>query len=434
MLFRQKMRVGFESSRRKDCRFSYLFAMKPSFPNLEEKNVSQRHDVNILDDILEKVVETVESSKKEIFEIGEQMRQEFEELQKELEATKILVKTTIDEGEKLEQLTRSARKRLTEVSKQFTEFTEKDIQTAYEHAHQLQMKLSMNQQNEKQLRDRRDDLERRLVRLQTTITRAEGLVVQTSVVLNYLNSDFSQVNDLIEDAKQKQEFGFRIIEAQEEERRRLSREIHDGPAQMLANVMMRADLIDLISKEQGTNKALAEVRNLRSMVRSALVEVRKIIYDLRPMALDDLGLIPTLKRYLSTVEEYYKIQVKFIQLGKEKRLSTKLEVAIFRLIQEGVQNACKHAKSSVVEVKIDLTKQAVIVIKDNGIGFQCETNGENKFGLIGMRERVDLLKGELTIDSTVDKGTTILIQIPFNTYSGEMMEGINNENTNRHYR
>lgn len=94
----------------------------------------------------------------------------------------------------------------------------------------------------------------------------------------------------------KQDFGIRIIAAQEEERKRLSREIHDGPAQMLANVLMRTDLIERTYREKGIEYALAEIADLKKTVRNALSEVRRIIYDLRPMALDDLGIVPTLKK------------------------------------------------------------------------------------------------------------------------------------------
>ena len=99
-------------------------------------------------------------------------------------------------------------------------------------------------------------------------------------------------------------FAIRIIEAQEEERKRLSRDIHDGPAQILANVLLRSGLIEKVYAEQGADLAFKELNGLKETVRDALSEVRRIIYDLRPMALDDLGLIPTLKKYLLSTEEF----------------------------------------------------------------------------------------------------------------------------------
>ncbi|PLS17860.1 histidine kinase [Bacillus sp. M6-12] len=373
-------------------------------------------DIKALDKILDTMVETVDSSKNEVFQIEEQCRADFESLSNELKEIKEMVCKVITEGDKLEVNARMARKRLSEVSMHFNKFSESQVREAYEKAHNMQVELQMNRQLEKELRNRRDDLERRLKGLQQTIQRAEHLVSQISVVLNYLNSDLKQMGEVLEDAKRKQDFGFKIIEAQEEERKKLSREIHDGPAQMMANVMMRSDLIERIYRERGGEEALKEIKDLKKMVRNALYEVRRIIYDLRPMALDDLGLIPTLKKYMATLEEYNKtVQLSFFNLGEEKRLPSNMEVALFRLIQESVQNALKHAEPSRITVKLELKKTHLMaVIKDDGKGFDSSIQKEGSFGLIGMAERVELLGGELTIDSKPGKGTLVIIQVPLN--------------------
>lgn len=373
-------------------------------------------NTKLLDVILEKMVDTVDQSKDEIFQIGEQCRNDFEDLNRELTEVKEMVVKVIDEGDELTRKSRLARLRLSEVSKHFQTYSEDQVREAYEAAHDLQMKLSMNRQLEKQLRDRRDELQRRLQSLGDTIDRAEHLCTQISVVLNYLNSDLRQVNEALEDAKQRQDFGLQIIEAQEEERKRLSREIHDGPAQMMANVLMRSDLIDRVYREKGSDEAIKEIRDLKKMVRSALYEVRRIIYDLRPMALDDLGLIPTLRKYLSTIEEYnHKTSIQFVNIGLDIRLPSKYEVALFRLVQECVQNALKHAESSHIQVKVEVKKDKItVVVKDNGKGFDKETQKTGSFGIMGMKERVDLLEGDITIDSKIGAGTVVLIQVPLN--------------------
>lgn len=374
----------------------------------------RKFDTKTLDYIVEQMIQTVGSSKDEIFRIGEQCRQDYETLTEELKEMKVLVLETIEKGDKLEIQSRFARKRLSEVSKHFNEYSEAEVREAYERAHTLQMDLSMNRHLEKQYRERRDDLERRLLGLDETIERAEHLVTQISVVMNYLVSDLKQVGEVLEDAKQKQDFGLKIIGAQEEEKKRLSREIHDGPAQMMANVMMRSDLVERIYKERGATEAFEEIRNLKVMVRSALYEVRRIIYDLRPMALDDLGLIPTLKKYLKTIEEYHEsTKIEFATIGKEARLPSKYEVALFRLVQESVQNALKHADASNIAVKVELRRdQIIVLVKDNGKGFDKNQKKAESFGLIGMRERVQLLDGEITIDSKIGVGTIVMINVP----------------------
>ncbi|KQU20243.1 sensor histidine kinase [Peribacillus butanolivorans] len=372
-------------------------------------------DAKALDKILETMVSTVSESKDEVFDIGEQCRKDFESLTKELDDVKIRVAIVITDSDALDSKARFARKRLSEVSMHFNHFSEEQVRDAYERAHKLQVDLQINRQLEKELRNRRDELELRLRGLQQTIDKAVHLVSQISVVQNYLTQDLKFVGEALQEAKRKQDFGLKIIEAQEQERKKLSREIHDGPAQMLANVMMRSDLIERVQRERGPDEALVEIRSLKVMVRNALYEVRRIIYDLRPMALDDLGLVPTLRKYLQTTEDYNTgVHLNFVNLGQVKRLPSDMEVALFRLVQEAVQNSLKHAEPKQVQVKLSISKEMVtVVVKDDGKGFDSSIQKEGSFGLVGMRERVELLEGEMTIDSQPGAGTLVFIQIPY---------------------
>lgn len=376
--------------------------------------VLRKLDLKALDSIVDQMVQTVDNSKAEIFKIGEQCRKDFDAAVSELKTIKYQVTDVIEKSDLLEVKARHARKRLSDVSKNFHEYSEEHVREVYEEANLLHTEFTVNKQLEKQLRVRRDELERRLLNLQETIDRSEILVSQISIISNYLDSDIKEIGYALEDAKLKQDFGLRIIEAQEEERKRLSREIHDGPAQLLANVLIRSDLAEKAYREKGPEYSLGEIRSLKEMIRAALYEVRRIIYDLRPMLLDDLGLIPTLQKYLATVEEYNKrVTIKFQALGQEKRLNTKYEVAIFRLIQESVQNALKHAEAEEINVKVEICDKFVsVIIKDNGIGFDPDLKKEGSFGIMGMKERVSILEGKLAIDSQSRKGTMVQIQIP----------------------
>lgn len=368
-----------------------------------------------LDIIIDEMVDVVEKSKDEIFNISEEARKEHEMLVRELKETKEKVLHHIETGDELEHQVRYSRKRLSEVSKYFDRYSENEIREVYEKTHAMQTRLAIIRQEEQVLREKRDELERRIAALQHTVDRAEGLAGKITVVLNYLNDDFKLVNEIIEDAKEKREFGLKIIEAQEEERRRISREIHDGPAQMLANILLRSEIVERTFREGTVQNGLDEVKSVRKMIRSSLYEVRRIIYDLRPMALDDLGLIPTLKKYLSTTSEYNNIAIEFISFGEDKRLNSKYEVAFFRLIQEAVQNAVKHAEASRIDVRLEICKHTLsAVIKDNGKGFDPNQKRDKSFGLIGMKERVEMFEGSLLIDSKIGKGTRILIQVPYN--------------------
>ena len=379
-------------------------------------------DVASLDVIFNRMLETITNSKDDIFIISEQSRRSFEDMQQELEIVRQEIKIIIDESDNLERKLQLSRQRLVVVSRNFNEHSEQQIREAYENTSKLQLEVTICREREKQLRDKRDDLERRLRSLYDTIERADHIVNQVNVVINFLTTDLKNVGAALEQAKIKQDFGIRIIAAQEEERKRLSREIHDGPAQMMANVLMRSNLIDRTYREKGVEAALNEINDLKVSVRNALSEVRRIIYDLRPMALDDLGIGPTLKKYLSTLMEYNPTtEIQFISYNSERRIPSNYEVAIFRLVQESVNNAIKHGKSTQIIVKIEwLEAEINVVVKDNGAGFDTENVRQGAFGIIGMKERIDLLKGSIKISSNIGKGSTILMKIPLPSKNEEI--------------
>ena len=375
---------------------------------------NNRVDIGVLDTIFTSMLHTMDQSKNDIFIISEQSRKSFEDMKDELETVKTDISRLITENDYLENKSRLSRRHLAEVSKNFVKYSEREVKEAYEVANELLVELSINETEEKQMRQRRDDLEKRLEALLGTIEKADQLISQVAVVVNYLTSDLKNVGEALENARHRKEFAIRIIEAQEEERKRLSRDIHDGPAQILANVLLRAGLIETVYAREGAEPAFQELTELKETVRAALTEVRRIIYDLRPMALDDLGLIPTLKKYLANIEALEKTTViTFQNNGEPQRFHTNIEVAVFRLVQESVTNAIKHGKSKDVWVKIEWLRDIMnISIRDNGNGFDKNEVRDKSFGLIGMRERIDLLKGEMNINSTLGKGTNVLFRIP----------------------
>lgn len=377
---------------------------------IKENNAT---DFKGLDDIIDEMVEAVHHSKDEIYNITEHARDEYETLNEKIIQLREEIDAIITDSDLLERKERVARQRLATVSENFSMYSEKEIQHVYEKAHNLQIEYRMKQEREQSLRKERDEIERRLRVLEETIERAESLVGKVSIVLNYLTDDFKEITSILEDAKEKQMFGLKIIEAQEEERRRISREIHDGPAQMLANVLIRADLVDRTYRERSPEEALVEIQSMRKMVRQSLYEVRRIIYDLRPMALDDLGLVPTIRKYLQTLSDYHDIAIHFHEQSSHERLEGKYEVAIFRLTQEAVQNAIKHAQASEIDVKLIVSNNRVNVsVRDDGKGFTLTERKSQSFGLIGMRERVDMLDGTLDLTSKPGKGTHVFINIP----------------------
>ncbi|MEN6413832.1 MAG: sensor histidine kinase [Veillonellales bacterium] len=378
------------------------------------RNVDMKKlDVKALDKIVKNTIKAIEKGKDQIFDIYEAARNEMENVKKDVERAKQETADIIFKVDELVKKERRARLRLVEVSRNFRIYKEEDIRKAYEEANNLQVDLAVTREHEQNLRHQRDDLEIRLKSLKDTVEKAENMVSQVGVAMEYLGNQMGNVVTHIESLQQSQIFGAKIIQAQEEERRRVAREIHDGPAQSMANVVFRAEVcerlvdIDLV-------RAKTELSDLREQVRSCLKETRKIIFDLRPMTLDDLGLAPTVKRFLDTLKERSGLAVEFRIIGEEKRLESYLEIGLFRIIQEALNNVDKHAAAKNVWLVIEFRSSFIsAVVEDDGCGFDnAEHIGNENFGLIGMRERMSSLNGELAIKSEKGKGTKVRIKVP----------------------
>ncbi|MDW7673920.1 MAG: sensor histidine kinase [Bacillota bacterium] len=385
-------------------------------PTANKQSFSNFDDIKILDNIIKQTIEAIEKGKEQIFDIAEQARQEYERVQREVRELQEQVVSIIKEVDNLENLERRSRHRLMEVSRAFEKYTEQDIKEAYDTANNFQVELSIKREQEKHIREKRNELERSLKKLNEMVEKAEGLVSQVGLVLKLLGNNLQGISDKIEGVQQLQQMGFKIIQAQEEERKRVAREIHDGPAQAMANIVMRAEVCERMLAVK-PEKVAEELQELKRLIRESLQDLRKVIFDLRPMALDDLGVVPTLKRYLSDFQEKYRIYTEFHFRGQEQRFSSSIEVAIFRTVQEALTNIKKHAEASQVHVNLEFTKTKVnLIIKDDGKGFDLDQTlrdvDRENYGLVSMRERIELLEGEIKMSSKIKKGTEIKVVIP----------------------
>lgn len=370
--------------------------------------------------IINRTLEAIESSQNQIYDIAEESRKQCKIIEQELSEVKIKTIEIIHLVEDLTKLEKNSRYRLMVVNKNFKDYSEEDIKEAYEKAKELQLQLFLKRNEEQIYINRRNELEIRLKAARETLRKAEKLVSQIGVVLGYLSGDLKDVNVQLEDIKEKQYLGIKVIKAQEEERYRLSREIHDGPAQILANVVLKSELCEKLI-DINRDKAKQELNSLKEIIRSSLSDVRKIIYDLRPMSLDDLGLVPTVEQLIEQYSRETGIFVEFNVFGSKEKLMPTVELTVFRIIQEALTNIRKHSKATIVSVKIEYMKKNInLVISDNGIGFDKASYkkfGESGgYGLLSMQERAELLNGKCEIISKLGEGTKILVSIPINLY------------------
>ena len=205
----------------------------------------------------------------------------------------------------------------------------------------------------------------------------------------------------------------RLVGAQEEERQRVARELHDEAGQALTQIMM-----NLARTRDALPGDATEVRDRlsqsRSLAEQALAEIRRLIYELRPEVLDQLGLVPALRSYVKSRLEAASMSVRLRFRGLDDQLSPQVEITLFRVIQEAITNILRHSGASTVNIEMAGEKSEIIVtIEDDGRGFDVEAVFEDSesWGLRGMRERVASLGGELSIQSEVGHGTRLQVRI-----------------------
>jgi PAS domain S-box-containing protein len=228
------------------------------------------------------------------------------------------------------------------------------------------------------------------------------------------------VRDITEERRLRQNMQYyitQITRAQEDERLRISRELHDDTAQVLISLSRGLDLLTS-GESKLPKRALERLDRLRQMTESVLDGVRRYSQDLRPSILDDLGLVPALEWLASDLEKEYGIKSKVSITGDQRRLQPERELAIFRIAQEVLNNVRKHSQASSVEMTIDFSEDAVtLIITDNGQGFNVPQRTSDlvlygKLGIIGMRERARLIGGTLIVQSDIGSGTTITLRVP----------------------
>jgi signal transduction histidine kinase len=202
----------------------------------------------------------------------------------------------------------------------------------------------------------------------------------------------------------------RVMEAQELERRRLARELHDETGQALTSILLNLRTLEEAAAGDESQAAAATVREL---VLSTLQDVRRLAVELRPKALDDFGLVPALERLTQTFAEQTGLAVDFEPALAGRRLPPEAETALYRIVQESLTNVAKHARARHVSVLLTRKPGAVaVVVEDDGRGFDPEEAREDGFGLAGMRERIALLDGRLQIESSPRGGTTLVVEVP----------------------
>lgn len=336
-------------------------------------------------------------------EIQAEVQGELEQAQKSLKEVNVMVEQSQSEINRLTQRNAGITGRLQQIQHQMDSLSRKDILEAYNDVLDIQQRLLVMRGQLERLQSERDGLER--------------LVAVLKRVALFLAEQKNKAKSGAEAGNGTTTLEM-VINSQEAVRQRLSRQMHDGPAQALSNFIVQTEIASRLF-EINPDKAKEELENLRSTALQTFQKVRSFIYELRPMMLDDLGLFPTLRRYVEAFKEQTGVEVELKIHGQERRLESYLEVMIFRALQELMGNVVRHnqdypSKLQII-VQLDLEDNHIqVTVSDNGKGFDTqEVFTREGLGLKIIRDRVGMLGGHMKIDSTPGKGSKVFFQIPY---------------------
>lgn len=309
------------------------------------------------------------------------------------EITLMLEQSRVEVG-KLTQRNAAVTAHLQQIQGQIDKISSDEVRSVYDSALEAQQRLFVMRGQLEKLQNDQTHLER----LRELVERMKGALSVGGVG----KSDRGGMNSVE-----------MLVNAQEAERQRLSRQMHDGPAQALSNFILQTEiamrLLD-IDAAQARN----ELGNLKAAAMSTFQKVRNFIFELRPMMLDDLGLAPTLRRYADTFKEQAGVDVSVTISGNERRLESYVEVMVFRAMQELLSNAVHQNQASLVKIQMDLGDTLIRLSMDNnGKGFDTDAlEKESNLGLKLIKDRTEMLGGSFEVDSAPGKGARVTLNIP----------------------
>jgi two-component system sensor histidine kinase DegS len=335
------------------------------------------------------------------------LKDERGQIESETREIDVLLKQTTGEIERLQQRQVDISSMIRQLEANLESYPREEIKNTYSSAHDQQMRLFMMRNQLEQLQNKQRALLRYRQQVDRFLLLAEQLAESASTVQLTGDGNSSSMD---------QHSMIQIIEAQEMERQHLSRQMHDGPAQSLTNLILQAEIVERMFDADPT-QARGELGNLKNSANTTFQRIRDFIFELRPMMLDDLGLAPTLKRYVQTFETKNKLPTHLTTTG-EATLPSYIEVTLFRSVQELLTNAARHAHASRVQVNLDIQNSPVIVnVEDDGSGFDAQTviaaaRQRSTSGLATLEKRIEMLGGKIQIQSSTGRGTKVRVELP----------------------
>ena len=335
-----------------------------------------------------------------IIQFKQEIKEEFDLSSRTLKEISLLLEQSQVELTKQTQRNAVITGHLQQVQAQLDTMPRSEIKTAYNAALDAQQRLLVMRGQLEKLQSDQTHLIKHVSLLEKVLD-----MVETGAISQKSKGSGSAVLEM-------------VVSAQEAERQRLSRQMHDGPAQALSNFIVQTEIASRFF-EMDPLRAKEELHNLRNSAMGTFQKVRLFISELRPMMLDDLGLYPTIKRYVDTFREQTGSEVSLNLKGQERRFEPYLEVMAFRALQELMGNSIRHNLDSGSKIGINVQVSfednlLKVVVSDNGKGFDTASLAESTgIGLKLIRERVEMLSGFMQVDSNIGQGCRVSFQVPF---------------------
>lgn len=379
---------------------------------LKNNTVSSQENLNL---ILEHIVGSIQGGQEEIFELSENIHRELKEVEQKIREYRERIILLDADIESLRKEELKKREVLYEVSKDFSEYGEEDIKIAYEEANEIHIKSVVRKEEKRSIEKEIELLMEEVSAKEKLIEHAERLMLRIKSVIDFLVTDLTYVGNKLTSLEEQTQIGIRIIKAQEEERRRIARDIHDGPAQGIASLIIKGDIVEKLLRKY-PQEAESELRLMKEHLSEVLREIRLIMYDLRPTMIDDLGLIAAISSMANTMSEEHEVAITVKDMSTYRVKSSAVALVVYRIIQESLNNAVKHSAAKSIFVSIDIQRDVIEgSIVDDGCGFDTgmmEKGKLDSFGLSSMKERAHIIRGKLKIESKKGTGTKIFFSVP----------------------
>ena len=352
-------------------------------------------DIHERQDPVERLAQLVETGKRA-----------YTENQGELHEVEVLLEQTTSEVQKLDQRTAQVANKVRHIETNLNSYPREDIKEAYSASQASQLRLVMLRSQAEQLQAKKANLEGLAEWLRSFLDVADHIPGLSGPGEGLTTSSLGADSVIM-----------RIIEAQESERKRLARQMHDGPAQSLTNLILQAEIVEK-SFGLGAEQTRTELTNLKQAVNAAFEKTMDFVFELSPMMLDDLGAVPTVRRYVEDFQEKSGLSVAFGVVGEEHRMAPYVEVTIFRVIQALLHNVWQHAHASHVQVTLNLQGSAVgITVEDDGSGFDVDeelasAKEKRSLGIATIKQRLEMLGGTVLFESSLGRGTKVTMKIP----------------------